>query len=73
MNCYLPSSKIIPKSDIVSLHITLTDETKHIINENTLKKKKGSISRSVTVYYLHHNADGTLRKVDLDSRGIWGE
>lgn len=31
----------------------------------------GSYTRSVTVYELKHNADGTLEKVSLDSRGIW--
>lgn len=31
----------------------------------------GSHSRSVVVYELHHNPDGTINKVFLDSKGIW--
>ncbi len=40
-------------------------------HDGTLQNGGGSYSRSVTVYKLHHNPDGTLRKVQLDSRGIW--
>ncbi len=40
-------------------------------HDGTLQNGGGSNSRSVTVYHLHHNPDGTLQKVDLDSKGIW--
>lgn len=40
-------------------------------HDGTLQNGGGSFSRSVTVYRLHHNEDGTISKVQLDSEGIW--
>lgn len=42
-------------------------------HDGTLQDNGGgtSYSRSVTVYNLKHNADGTIEKVQLDSKGIW--
>ncbi len=40
-------------------------------HDGTLQNGGGSYSRSVTVYNLQHNPDGTIEKIDLDSKGIW--
>lgn len=41
---YCDMDSILPDSDIVTLHIPLTDETRHLINKTTLSKmKKGAL------------------------------
>ncbi len=40
-------------------------------HDGTLQNGGGSHSRSITVYHLKHNSDGTIQKVPLDSEGIW--
>lgn len=40
-------------------------------HDGSLQNGGTSYSRSVTVYRLNHNADGTIEKVQLDSKGIW--
>ena len=36
--------ELIEQSDVISLHLPLNEETKHVINENTIKKmKKGAM------------------------------
>lgn len=41
---YLPFNKLLNQSDILSLHLSVTPNTKNIINRSTIKKmKKGSI------------------------------
>lgn len=37
---YLPLIDLLPKADIISLHCPLTEQTSHIINEDTLKMMK---------------------------------
>lgn len=40
---YLPLVKLLPQCDIISLHCPLTDQTKHIINANTLRLMKPGV------------------------------
>ena len=40
---YLPLVKLLPQCDIISLHCPLTDQTKHIINANTLPLMKPGV------------------------------
>lgn len=40
---YLPLVKLLPQCDIVSLHCPLTEQTKHIINANTLAMMKQGV------------------------------
>lgn len=42
-------------------------------HDGTLQNGGTSYSRSVTVYRLKHNSDGTIQKVQLDSEGIFGK
>lgn len=40
-------------------------------HDGSLQNGGGGASRSVTVYPLHHNEDGTIKKICQDSKGIW--
>lgn len=60
---YVDFDTLISSSDIISLHLPLSDETKHIINkENILKFKKGS--------YLINTARGGLVDTEAILLGI---
>jgi D-lactate dehydrogenase len=41
---YVSLDEIFEKSDIISLHCPLTDETRHIINEESIQKMKKGVS-----------------------------
>jgi D-lactate dehydrogenase len=40
---YLPLSELYSQSDIISLHVPLTNETKHLLNEQSLAKMKKGV------------------------------
>jgi D-lactate dehydrogenase len=65
---YKSLDEILSQSDIISLHLPLTDETKHIINKNNIKKIKrgargGLIETEALVLGLK---EGVLAGVALD-------
>lgn len=37
---YVPLDQVFKESDIISIHAPLTDETKHIINDDAISKMK---------------------------------
>ncbi|MFH1548870.1 MAG: D-lactate dehydrogenase family protein [Candidatus Omnitrophota bacterium] len=41
--CFVPLDKLLAESDIISLHIPLTPETRHIIDKKTIKKMKKGV------------------------------
>lgn len=51
--------------------VNFKDQWYLFTHDGTLQNGGSSYSRSVTVYKLKHNADGTIEKVTLDSKGIW--
>ena len=41
---YVPLETLLAQSDIISLHCPLTEETRHLIDENAIKKMKKGVT-----------------------------
>lgn len=58
---YVSLDELLKQSDLISLHCPLTDETKHIINEETIKKMKDG------VILVNTSRGGLIKTEDLIS------
>ncbi len=57
--CYVSKDELFKKSDIISLHCPLTDETKHIIDKESLDKMKDG------VYIINTSRGSLIESEDL--------
>lgn len=60
---YVSLEELMSSSDVISLHCPLTSETKHIINENTIKKMKDNV-------YLVNTSRGALIDTEALIEGL---